>query len=119
LAFTAAWVEWRRVKNAKRQKDMIFRTQFLTDEPEVVRRQILSGIDALKLHMGVNGTKKSAPVVESDQRAISAQVQLVQNEMTKLKKMISMKNQRRKTVQESTSIVKTSESVTADSSDKN
>ena len=68
---------------------------------------------------GVNGTKKSAPVIESDQRAISAQVQVVQNEMTKLKKMISMKNQRRKTVQESTSIVKTSESVTADISDKN
>merc|ERR1712179_459713 len=87
LAFTAAWVEWRRVKNVKRQKDMIFWTQFLTDEPEVVRRQILGGIDSLKQHLGVN-------VIEKPVDNIDAQVQVVQREMEKLKRMIADKKQK-------------------------
>lgn len=51
--FSRAWQVWRKIKNDKRQMDLVFRSTFLTDEPDVVRRQILNEVDELKAQVGV------------------------------------------------------------------
>ena len=50
--FSRAWQAWRKIKNEKRQIDQVFRSTFLTDEPDIVRRQILNEVDELKAHFG-------------------------------------------------------------------
>jgi len=56
FSFKRAYRSWRRVKEAKRICDHVFASEFLTDSPEIVRQYILSHLEKIIEHLGIDQT---------------------------------------------------------------